>query len=54
MLVTNNKIFEKVKRLKAFGIDTDIKDRKMQGLMMLRCGYNYRMTDFQAAWVLCN
>ena len=51
MLVTNNKNFyEKVKRLKAFGIDTDIKDRKIPGAYDVKMlGYNYRMTDFQAA-----
>ena len=51
MLITNNKKFyDKVKKLKAFGIDKDIKDRKIPGDYDVRfLGYNYRMTDFQAA-----
>jgi perosamine synthetase len=51
MIVTNdNKIFDKIKKLKAFGIDKDIKDRKKQGDYDVKLlGYNYRMTDFQAA-----
>ena len=51
MVITNNKkIFEEVKKLKAFGIDTEIKDRKKQGTYQVsKLGFNYRMTDFQAA-----
>lgn len=51
MLITNNKkFFLKIKKLKAFGIDKDIKDRKKQGEYDVKLlGYNYRMTDFQAA-----
>ena len=51
MVITNDKkIFEKIKKLKAFGIDKDIKDRKKQGDYDVKfLGYNYRMTDFQAA-----
>ncbi|MDB2363215.1 DegT/DnrJ/EryC1/StrS aminotransferase family protein [Candidatus Pelagibacter bacterium] len=51
MVVTNDKrIFEKIKKLKAFGIDKDIKDRKKQGDYDVKSlGFNYRMTDFQAA-----
>ena len=51
MVITNNKkIFEKIKKLKAFGIDTEIKDRKKQGTYQVsKLGFNYRMTDFQAA-----
>ena len=51
MIVTNdNKIYDKIKKLKAFGIDKDIKDRKKQGDYDVKLlGYNYRMTDFQAA-----
>ena len=51
MVITNEKkIFEKIKKLKAFGIDKDIKDRKKQGDYDVKfLGYNYRMTDFQAA-----
>jgi perosamine synthetase len=50
-LITDSKeIFQKIKKLKAFGIDKDIKERKKPGdydVKML--GFNYRMTDFQAA-----
>ena len=51
MVTTNDKkVFEKIKKLKAFGIDKDIKDRKKQGDYDVKfLGYNYRMTDFQAA-----
>ncbi|MDB9792890.1 DegT/DnrJ/EryC1/StrS family aminotransferase, partial [Candidatus Pelagibacter sp.] len=51
MVITNNKkIFDKIKKLKAFGIDKDVKDRKKQGDYDVKSlGYNYRMTDFQAA-----
>ncbi len=51
IVVTNNKKFyEKIKKLKAFGIDKDIKDRKKQGDYDVKSlGFNYRMTDFQAA-----
>ncbi len=50
-VITNNKkLYEKIKKLKAFGIDKDIKDRKKQGdYDVIDLGYNYRMTDFQAA-----
>ena len=38
VVITNNKkIFKKIKKLKAFGIDKDIKDRKLQVNMMLKC-----------------
>lgn len=51
MVITNNKkVFNKIKKLKAFGIDKDIKDRKKQGDYDVKyLGFNYRMTDFQAA-----
>ena len=51
IVVTNNqKFYEKIKKLKAFGIDKDIKDRKKQGDYDVKSlGFNYRMTDFQAA-----
>ena len=51
MLVTNNyNFYKKIKQLKAFGIDKDIDKRKKQGAYnVLSLGYNYRMTDFQAA-----
>ena len=50
-LVTNNKnIYQKVKMLKAFGIDKDINQRKKPGEYDVKnLGFNYRMTDFQAA-----
>ena len=51
MLITNDQSFyKKVKQLKAFGIDKDIKDRnKPSDYDVKLLGYNYRMTDFQAA-----
>ncbi len=51
IVITNNeKFYQKIKRLKAFGIDKDIKDRKKQGDYDVKSlGFNYRMTDFQAA-----
>ncbi len=51
MLTTNNySFYKKVKKLKAFGIDKDIDKRKKQGTYNVQLlGYNYRMTDFQAA-----
>lgn len=51
MLITNNlNFFNKIKKLKAFGIDKDIDKRKRQGSYdVLMLGFNYRMTDFQAA-----
>ncbi len=51
MVITNNKkIFNSIKKLKAFGIDKDIAQRKKQGLYDVKSlGFNYRMTDFQAA-----
>jgi len=51
MVITNNKIFyKKIKKLKAFGIDKDINDRKKQGDYDVKdLGFNFRMTDFQAA-----
>ena len=50
-VVTNNKkLFEKIKKLKAFGIDTDINDRKIPGVYNVKSlGYNFRITDFQSA-----
>jgi len=50
-VVTNSKeIYKKIKKLKAFGIDKDIKDRKIPGDYDVKTlGFNYRMTDFQAA-----
>lgn len=51
MIVTNSKRLEKkIRILKAFGIDKDITKRKSPGEYDVKyLGYNYRMTDFQAA-----
>ena len=51
MLVTNNKAYyDKNKKLKAFGIDKDINQRKKQGTYdVVSLGFNYRLTDFQSA-----
>ena len=51
MLITNNKNFyNKIKKLKAFGIDKDINQRKKQGTYdVVSLGFNYRLTDFQSA-----
>ncbi len=50
MVITNSKkIFSSIKSNKAFGIDTDIIDRKIPGLYNVRSlGLNFRVTDFQA------
>ena len=55
IVITNNeKIYKKIKKLKAFGIDKDINDRKKQGDYDVKTlGFNYRMTDFQAALGYC-
>ena len=51
MVVTNSKNFyNKIKKLKAFGIDKDINQRKKQGTYnVVSLGFNYRLTDFQSA-----
>ena len=51
IVVSNDKIFiDKVKKFKAFGIDTPPELRKKPGVYDVQgLGYNYRMTDFQAA-----
>lgn len=51
MVITKSKkIYDKIKSLKGFGIDKDITQRKKQGQYDVKLlGYNYRMTDFQAA-----
>ena len=51
MLVTNNKNFyNKIRKLKAFGIDKDINQRTKQGTYdVVSLGFNYRLTDFQSA-----
>ena len=50
-LITNNKkLYLKIKKLKAFGINKDINQRKIPGKYdVVNLGYNFRMTDFQAA-----
>ena len=50
MVITNSKkIFSSIKQNKAFGIDTDIKDRKIPGLYNVNSlALNFRITDFQA------
>ena len=50
-ITTNNKkIYKQLKQLKAFGIDKDIKNRKIPGDYDVKSlGLNYRLTDFQAA-----
>jgi dTDP-4-amino-4,6-dideoxygalactose transaminase len=51
MIITNDKkVYELLKTLKAFGIDKDVNERKKAGFYDVnKLGYNYRMTDFQAA-----
>ena len=51
MIICNDKeFFEKVTKLKAFGIDTPPELRGKPGIYdVSELGYNYRMTDFQAA-----
>jgi len=51
LVISNDEgIIEKVKKLKAFGIDTPPELRTKPGVYDVRAlGYNYRMTDFQAA-----
>lgn len=51
IVVTNNENFyNRIKKLKAFGIDTDVSERKVVGDYDVKSlGFNYRMTDFQAA-----
>tara|TARA_B100001057_G_scaffold456068_1_gene503125 strand:- start:3744 stop:4877 length:1134 start_codon:yes stop_codon:yes gene_type:complete len=50
ILITNSKkIYNEIKKIKAFGIDKDITERKKQGDYDVKAlGFNYRMTDFQA------
>ncbi len=54
VLITNNKtLYNKIKTLKAFGIDNPPEKRKKQGYYDVKyLGFNYRMTDFQAALAL--
>ena len=51
ILITNNKKFiEKIKILKALGVNTPPELRKKQGIYdVTNLGLNYRLTDFQAA-----
>ena len=50
VISNDEQIIEKVKKLKAFGIDTPPELRTKPGVYdVLSLGYNYRMTDFQAA-----
>ena len=51
ILITNNKkFFEKIKILKALGVNTPPELRKKQGIYdVTHLGLNYRLTDFQAA-----
>ena len=51
MVISNEiSVIENIKKLKAFGIDTPPELRNKPGVYDVRSlGYNYRMTDFQAA-----
>ena len=50
VISNDEKAIDKVKQLKAFGIDTPPEMRSKPGLYDVKgLGYNYRMTDFQAA-----
>jgi dTDP-4-amino-4,6-dideoxygalactose transaminase len=50
VISNNKKIIEKIRKLKAFGIDTPPELREKPGVYdVQQLGYNYRMTDFQAA-----
>jgi perosamine synthetase len=51
LVISNDEhVIDKVKKLKAFGIDTPLELRTKPGVYDVQgLGYNYRMTDFQAA-----
>ena len=51
ILITNNKrLIDKIKILKALGVNTPPELRKKQGIYdVTSLGLNYRLTDFQAA-----
>ena len=50
MLQIIKTFYKKIKKIQGFGIDKDINDRKKQGDYDVKSlGFNYRMTDFQAA-----
>jgi dTDP-4-amino-4,6-dideoxygalactose transaminase len=50
VISNDEKVIDKVKKLKAFGIDTPPEMRSKPGVYDVQgLGYNYRMTDFQAA-----
>ena len=50
-VITNSKkYYNKINCLKGFGIDKDVNQRKKQGEYDVKdLGFNFRMTDFQAA-----
>ena len=50
MVITNNKkIFEEVKKLKPLVSILKLKIEKNKAYQVSKLGFNYRMTDFQAA-----
>ena len=50
VISNDEKIINEIKKLKAFGIDTPPELRSKPGVYdVMALGYNYRMTDFQAA-----
>ena len=50
VISNDGKIIDEIKKLKAFGIDTPPEMRSKPGVYDVQhLGYNYRMTDFQAA-----
>ncbi len=50
VISNNEEVIENIKKMKAFGIDTPPELRKKPGVYDVQgLGYNYRMTDFQAA-----
>ena len=50
VISNDEQVIAKIRKLKAFGIDTPPEKREKPGVYdVLDLGYNYRMTDFQAA-----
>ncbi len=50
VISNDEEVIEKIIKYKAFGIDTSPEDRKIPGVYDVKwLGYNFRMTDFQAA-----
>jgi perosamine synthetase len=50
VISNDDKVIDKIIKYKAFGINTSPEDRKTPGVYNVKgLGYNYRMTDFQAA-----